>query len=156
MKKNCNAIMERFMELDKNEKLPFYMTLHLLFCRDCRTSVRMLTLAERQAAQPLAEYVTVDDAFMQAIMAKVSPLTQESAAPVTMRRWVVSGLIMIAALFCFPIFSDMRLPDTEILTLSFYLLFGCAVAVYCVIFVGGNLDFFIKQIELAKKAHQAS
>jgi hypothetical protein len=156
MKMNCETIMERFLELDKNERLPFYMTMHLLLCRDCRTAVRMLTQAEKQAAQPLAEYVTIDDAFMQAIMAKISPITQETAAPVSMRRWVVSGLTMIAALFFFPVFSHMRLPDTEILTLSFYLLFGCAVAVYCVIFVGGNLDFFIKQIELAKKAHQVS
>lgn len=148
--------MERFMELDKNERLPLYITLHLILCRECRTSVRMLTLAEKQAAQPLAEYVTVDSAFMQAVLAKVSPITQETAVPVTMKRWVVSGILMIAALFFFPVFSYMRLPDSELLTVSFYLLFGCAVAVYCIIFVGGNMDFFVKQIELAKKSHQTS
>ncbi len=156
MKMNCEAVMERFMELDKNERLPLHITLHLLLCRECRTSVRMLTLAEKQVAQPLAEYVTVDDAFMQAVMAKVSPVTQEPAAPVTMKRWVVSGVLMIAALLFFPVFSHTRLPDSESLTVSFYLLFGCAVAVYCIIFVGGNMDFFVKQINLAKKAHQTS
>ncbi len=64
----CGAVMTKFMELDKKDRLPLDVTVHLLFCRQCRTQVRLLTLAERQAARPVSEPVPLDDDLLQRIV----------------------------------------------------------------------------------------
>ena len=45
-KEKCDRIMDSFLELDKNQKIPFRITWHLLTCKKCRTQVRLCTLAE--------------------------------------------------------------------------------------------------------------
>ena len=47
MTKQCEKVMNNFLELDKNQKIPLHITAHLLFCKECRSKVRVLTLAEK-------------------------------------------------------------------------------------------------------------
>ncbi|MCD1654172.1 hypothetical protein K7J14_05590 [Treponema zuelzerae] len=51
---NCQKAFDRYLSLDKYEHVPLSVTVHLLFCPVCRTSVRRLTLAEKVLAAPLA------------------------------------------------------------------------------------------------------
>ena len=50
----CDRAFNRYLELDKNERVPLRVTLHLLACPACRTGVRRLSRAERVLAAPLA------------------------------------------------------------------------------------------------------
>ena len=47
MSKICEERMNEFLMLDKNERIPLRVTLHLLKCAKCRSEVRLMTMAER-------------------------------------------------------------------------------------------------------------
>jgi uncharacterized protein YbaR (Trm112 family) len=148
-KKNCAGMMDVFFGLDKNARYPLKLTLHLLACPACRTQVRLLTLAERTLAKPLSQPITQAEA--EAITAKVARAfpAQEEPSPISLRRWILSGAAMIFAMLFFALVSPRSAGNY--LQLAFYLVFGCAVAAYCCIFSAGNMDFFIKKIETARR-----
>ena len=41
--KKCEKVMNSFFELDKGERLELHDSLHLIFCKECRTKVRVLS-----------------------------------------------------------------------------------------------------------------
>lgn len=124
--KKCENIMEEFMMLDKNERLPLKLTLHLLACKECRTQVRYLSLAEKYAAEHLKASV------------------EFRIKPVSMSKWIVCGILMIAFMLMFGTISDKI--NNQSLTTTFYIVFGLIVTAYCAVFMGQNLDFFVKKI----------
>ncbi len=142
----CGAVMTKFMALDIKDRLPLDVTVHLLFCRQCRTQVRLLTLAERQAARPVCDPVPLDDELLQRIVSNLGLGDGSQTKHVSMKKWVVAGILMIAALMVFPL-VNISAAGSSILTIAFYIFFGCAVTVYCALFIGSNMDFFVKQVK---------
>ena len=71
--------MDRFLELDKNERLPLGVTIHLLYCKKCRTEVRLFTMAEKVCAQPLKIPVADNDKIISLLMKKIDPSYDENA-----------------------------------------------------------------------------
>ena len=51
MKKNCDFYMDKFFALDKNERLPASLTVHLFFCRNCGNFVRKFSLLEKKCSK---------------------------------------------------------------------------------------------------------
>lgn len=147
MSENCNATMSRFLELDKNQSLPLKVTLHLLVCRKCRTTVRLMTMAEKTCKDPLV--LPADDSIqaITMLMQKIDPDYQPETpvAPISMRRWIVCGIAMIFGMLFFVLSSKSI--DNMALNVTFYCFFACAICAYCAIFVGSNMDFFVKKIE---------
>ncbi len=129
--------MDEFLALDKNEKLPLKVTLHLLTCQNCRTEVRLLTLAEKIAARKTSS-IPVE-----------SGISREN--PVTLTNWVIGGIIMVLFLISF-LFLSKPLHSTA-LNLAFALVFAFTITAYCGTFVGLNLDFFVKKIENYESRH---
>ncbi len=122
----CEKIMNDFMMLDKNERLPLGLTLHLLTCKTCRTQVRYLTLAEKYTGESLR------------------PSVEFKIKPVSMTKWIVCGIVMIVFMLVFGAFSGKI--NNPNLIMAFYLVFGLIVTAYCAVFMGQNLDFFVKKI----------
>ncbi|MBR1403889.1 MAG: hypothetical protein IJ558_06895 [Treponema sp.] len=129
---NCEKKMDEFLALDKNERLPLSLTLHLLSCKKCRSQVHYLTLAERYASEPI-----------HAASAKELFATRQPLKPVSMTKWIVWGTIMLLLMVTFGIFLN-RIDHAAIF---FHVLFGILVTAYCVLFVATNMDFFIKKID---------
>ena len=65
--------------------------------------------------------------------------------PVSLKRWIISGVLMVIALFGFSFFNIKSINDS--ISISFYLVFASIITIYCIMFVIGNMDFFIKQID---------
>lgn len=122
---SCEKVMNRFLELDKGERLPFLLTLHLLRCKDCRTQVRLMTIAERVTARRMRP-------------ALYAP------KPVTLTKWVVGGILMVCSMLAFVFTADFY--ADELWQTAFALVFAASITGYCAIFVGCNLDFFVKKI----------
>ena len=129
----CEKHMDIFLALDKNERIPFGTTLHLLKCKKCRTSVHYLTLAEKYAAEPLKS---------EKILQRLS---NKEVKPVSMTKWIVSGILMLLFMVIFVLFLN-KLNKTGF-AIILNTIFGLILTVYCVLFVGTNIDFFIKKIE---------
>ena len=70
--KTCEEFMNRYLELDKNERIPFRLSMHLFFCRKCHRQIKMLAAAEKAAASPLKLQVPLTDASIKNVMERLS------------------------------------------------------------------------------------
>ena len=70
---DCSEVMNNYLSLDKGERVPLGVTLHLITCKECRNQVRALKKAEKIARAPLEIPVAMDDFSIEAVMAKIAP-----------------------------------------------------------------------------------
>lgn len=156
---NCESAFDRYLELDKNERVPLSVTAHLFFCPECRTAVRNLTRAERLLAGPLAVRpaagsLPAADPVVAAALARISASgisyvpESDQERHVSMNRWLVTGIAMIA---CFAVIPFTMIGEWSGTTFGnsflvpFFIMCGVAVTVYCGLFIGSNIDFFVKK-----------
>lgn len=123
---HCEKMMDKFLMLDKHERIPIDVTLHLLRCKKCRSQVRYLTKAEKIASSTLKT-------------------SASRIKPVSMKKWIVCGILMMILMMSYT-FSAAKFVN-ETANAFFYILFGFVVTAYCAIFIAANLDFFVKKIE---------
>ena len=143
-KKNCENIMDTFLSLDKDEHIPLKVSLHLLACPKCRTQVRMMTKAEHLAKVPLSQAVSESDSVIASVLKKIDTQKGYSTQnPISLRQWVVSGILMILLMLSFGLYTA---ESSEELKIAFYLVFALIITIYCAMFIGCNIDFFIKKI----------
>lgn len=139
MNKNCSRIMERFLELDKNQHIPLDITAHLLNCSQCRNQVRMYTQAEKlicKNEENLFDFVPTSQ-----VMEKLYPgSTKPKKMPIL--HWLIIGiLLLICMIFC-SIAIQKFIPHLH--PLGFIFIAGI-ISTYCMMFVWCNLDFFVKK-----------
>ncbi len=144
----CSKIMDTYLELDKGERIPWKVTLHLLTCSKCRKQVKMLKAAEKIARSPIEIPVPIDDSSILAVMSKINPDYQNYKNPISIAKWIIAGVVMILFMLTFGL-SSYQKADKAIM-ISFYILFACVVTAYCAMFVGTNMDYFVKLINAKK------
>ncbi|MGI5058382.1 hypothetical protein [Treponema pectinovorum] len=151
--KKCEKVMNSFFELDKGEHLKLLDSFHLLFCKDCRTKVRLLTKAESLALEPLKLSIFNSKKDFMHSLKSASPQWFTNLKPVSMLSWVFSGLVMML----FFVLSGFFLSKTQNQTYLFwfYMIFAGFVTAYCAAFIAVNMDFFIKKID-TKKLHNVA
>ena len=144
----CNRIMDIYLGLDKGERVPLEVTLHLLTCSKCRKQVKLLKNAEKLTRAPLEVPVPIDDEAIISVMKKIDPNYSLSKNPISITKWIVGGVAMILFMLTFGL-SSFQEANTGFL-ISFYILFAVAITSYCALFVGTNMDYFIKMINTKK------
>lgn len=143
--KQCDKAMDVFFSLDKSERFPLWLTLHVLLCEECRTKVRLLTIAERTLQNDAISRLTISTATLEEIEARLD-ITETEIKNISTKNWIVGGVFVIATILLSAIFTSSLVSDAMML-MAIYLTMGCFVALYCGLFVAGNIDFFIKQNE---------
>jgi predicted anti-sigma-YlaC factor YlaD len=158
----CDRAFDRYLALDKNERVPLRVTLHLFGCPACRTAVRRMTRAEALLARPLApvpsaavsSVTETADPVLLAAMERIRlsglayPDLSADEGRVSMTRWVVAGVALVVG---FAIQSGTALGDWSRLvfgnsySVPFSILCGVAVTVFGGLFIGSNIDFFVKK-----------
>ena len=159
----CDKAFTRYLELDKNERVPLRVTLHLIGCPSCRTGVRHLTRAERSLARPLSalpresaerDVSVAEDKAIRAAIERITasglsyPDGRDDLGRVSMTRWVVAGCALVAGFAIMPASSMgewSRLVYGDAYYLPFSILCGVAVTVFGGLFIGSNIDFFVKK-----------
>ncbi|MBE6349386.1 MAG: hypothetical protein E7062_01340 [Spirochaetaceae bacterium] len=145
---NCEKAMNTFFELDKNERLPLKLTLHLFACKKCRSLVRSLTLAEKSASKTLQQVKKTTDAPILSIMENIKNSVPVSQQPqVSLAKWITGGIIMI----CLMLFFNFLTQGNSSFSFIFAIVFAGVVCAYSAIFVGSNLDFFVKKIQKGQR-----
>ena len=143
----CDKMMDKFLMLDKQERIPLDVTFHLLQCKKCRTQVRYLSKAEKYASEPLKVSVPITDSKISAILKTANPRWSTEnfkIKPVSMAKWIVCGILMLLFMTTYT-FTAAKLGNEEA-NIFFYITFGIVITAYCAIFISSNLDFFIKKI----------
>ncbi len=154
MKKTmCDNTIERFLELDKDENLGLKTSLHLLTCKKCRTVVRLCSIAQRSSARPLHIQEAISN-NVTSIIQKANPsielLKDSQAKPITMKKWLYSGLGIVICFITFAFASPNGTP--KVLEFTIYSVFSLILCLYTSFFIGSNLDFFVKIIDKHTKS----
>lgn len=149
--KKCENIINRYLQLDKDERLPLDITIHLLLCKSCRNKVRMLTMAEKQLSKYTNKTVKLTDSSIQAVIKEVAPETYEklSKNPISLFNWIIGGIITISFLVISVIYASEY--NNTSLTIGYAFVSAVAIVTYCSAFVMSNIDFFIKKISIGTK-----
>lgn len=150
----CENALKKYMSLDKHQWIPLGITLHLLACKTCRTTVRRLTIAESLLAKSGSGQRAGDEEMFAEALEKLLnsgiaySAPEEFGKPVSMFRWVFSGIALIAGFTIMP-FSFMgewsRQAFGSSFSVPFYILCGVMVTAWCGMFIGTNIDFFVKK-----------
>ena len=136
MDKNCDYYMDSYLMLDKGELVPLKTAIHIMGCKKCRNEVRAMIKAERLASSPLKEH-------------EPTPFLKK---PVTIFQWILGGVIMIVALCFFGIYTQ-SIKDT-VTDILFNTTLAFVIISYTALFIGTNLDFFVKKIETKQRQFQ--
>lgn len=144
MSKNCEHIMEKFYSLDKNELIPFGVSLHLLFCKKCRSEVRILTKAEKLIASRLHEKINPDSEEITNIVNNVITEQKKNEKPVSFVSWTVAGILLFSIFTFVSFFSRSQASSLQF---SLGVFTGFVFTFFVFGFLAANLDFFIKKAQ---------
>ena len=96
--KKCSQMMEKYLELDKNTRLPVSVTTHLLFCKECRSKILLLSKAQKLSSQILKISSPVTD---QSIINVLEALPEDKIQKIrknqrrNLRRKEISGWLHV-------------------------------------------------------------
>lgn len=138
MNKKCSYVMEKFLELDKNQHIPLNMTAHILNCNECRNQIKMYTQAEKLLSkneENLFDFVPTSQ-----VMEKIYPgSTKPKKMPIL--HWLIIGILLLICMICCSIIIAKYIPQLN--PLSFIFIAG-VICTYCMMFVWCNMDYFVK------------
>ncbi len=150
MNDKCEDFMNQYLMLDKGERVPLKLSLHLLGCKKCREQIKLLKLAEKEISAPLKIETPVTDASIQKIISQLHVEQKDRFyKPLPFAGWIIGGLLMIALLFS----SLLSMQDIQNRSLSIWYaltIAGCVTA-YCAVFVCSHIDLFIKKLSTVAK-----
>lgn len=152
--KNCNEIMEAYLSLDKGERIPAGITLHLLACKNCRKQARLLKQAEKSAVPDSCKQTALDDAAILAVMNKIMTKSGSQKNPISLSKWIIGGIIMILLFIAFSVFAKPG--SNHFITVYTYIELAALITAYCALFIRSNMEFFVKKTKSSKAAGQAS
>lgn len=139
-KTDCTFVMDKFLELDKNEKFPLWMTKHFLTCEKCRANVRMFTQAERMLRKDAVTQNPFSYATISEVKEKLYPgSTKPKKVPLFY--WLVIGIILLICMIFFEVYINRFIPELQ--AYSFIFVAGI-ITTYTMLFIGFNLDLFVK------------
>ena len=144
-KKHCENILNRYLLLDKGERVPLSVSLHLLRCSKCREKIELLKKAEKELSAPLTIECPVTDESIQKVLSEIQPQVKDKFyKPLPFHLWILFGIIMITFLFSSLITTqDM---NSKPLSIWYALTIAGCVTVYWAVFVVSHIDLFIKKI----------
>ena len=144
--KKCSEVMEKYLALDKNQKVPFNISSHLMSCSKCRKEVRSLRLAERLCADSFSFKLPLEDNLIQGVLEQIDPKVKKriSFQEKVFRLWTIAGLVLLLA-FVLLVFVAKNFESRDLLMAIATVIAGF-VTVWGVMYIVANLDFFIKRI----------
>ena len=143
MKMTCENFMEKYLLLDKNEFLPLNMTVHLLFCNECRTVVRKFSKAEKLTAQMEQRECKINYENSINNFEILQKILKDDIKihKVHLYNWIFIGIILLICMVFCSIILNRFIPQMQNV---WFVFIATVICTYCVIFVGMNMDFFVK------------
>lgn len=154
----CDETINRYIALDKHEMVPAAVTLHILRCKKCRSLIRAMTKASNLYSAKAS--LGFDSKLLEKTMLKINEAIAAMKADgkadtglpeVRLFPWIIAGTVMIIGFASIPFTSIGRWAAKIFglaFTVPFALIFAVFVSVFSALFVGSNLDFFIKKFDL--------
>lgn len=138
----CDEIMDTYIGLEKGDKVPAAITLHLLTCKKCRKEVQTLNHAKKLVTKPLHEHPPVEVDSITDIMKKLDINYAPKKHSVPLIWWVIIGIILIIAMVAMCLVVN-RLSFRIFRFILLITITGSIIA-YAMLFIGYHIDLFIK------------
>ncbi len=141
----CEEILNEYLMLDKGERVPFKLSIHLMFCKKCREQIKLLKLAEKKLASPLKITAPVTDDSIQKVLLKLNIEQKDRFyKPFPIAGWIISGLLILALLFTpYLTLNEMK---NNYFSLYYAFIIATCVTIYCAAFVWSHMDLFVKKL----------
>ena len=145
---NCEIYMEEYLALERNQRLPFKITWHLITCKDCRSKVRMLSEADKTCKKTSSEQTDIYNPTIQSILKQLNlPLEETTVKPLSLAPWFIGGLAIFVAI----IFAVLgRWGESSQLGIYIYMTLATILVLYIAFFIFGHMDFFVKKFDTAE------
>ncbi|MDO4506132.1 MAG: hypothetical protein Q4B64_04225 [Spirochaetales bacterium] len=143
MGNKCNDYLEIFYGLDKHEILPLKLSLHLLFCKECRTTVRTLTKAEKLLSEKALSTSNDSSKTAASVLSAMEETNLDYHEKQTsLRNWALSGTGLLACMII--MIPLLILKGQDFLSVVSTISFSAMLCIWCGLFVGNNMDYFVK------------
>ena len=143
MKYDCDYYMNRYLSLDKGERLPYQLTLHIMKCPACQKEIKNFAHAEKIASEPLKLPVDADLDAVRKVVAQIDSGQKIKKHRVSIGSWIFFGIFLILT-----IFIGTSALKSKALLFVFYSSIAVAIVVYSSAFFAYNLDYFIKRFHM--------
>ncbi|MEL3906168.1 MAG: hypothetical protein P1P65_03925 [Treponema sp.] len=153
----CEAVLDRYTELDKYETLPIGIRVHLLHCRKCKKIIEKMEAAESVQHCIPAGRLDNGSRLLEATMNKIYLHGKNYTFPCRQKEqpdmlsWLTAGLILIAGFIILP-FSEIGKSGMQqfgnAFSIPFALLCAGSVVVYAGVFIAKNIAFFTEKFDL--------
>jgi len=155
----CSEVLERYYDLDQGDPLPAGIAEHIEACSTCRESISRMNSGTHLLSIPytgsMHDTPESRDAFTDAVMYRIrsdsAPAAVKSAPSESLGRWIITGIIIIAAL---PLASFSQSVQWlhgflgSSLDFPTNLVFGLLVATYSLLFIGSHLKEISRWLHL--------
>lgn len=142
MKKACDYYLDQFYSLDKQERIPLGLCVHLLCCSECRSIVRNLTHAEKMLSHGALQPSTNTETFSAVFKGIKDTNLEYRGEKISLRKWAVSGSILLLCIILMIPLLVLKGENTVFTASTISL--SAFLCVWCGLFVGNNMDFFVK------------
>jgi hypothetical protein len=138
----CSTFMDFYLERDRRERVPFFYRYHLRRCPSCKREVRLMGGAEticEDSITPLPRGISFEETVMRRIQEKQEEVRLHS---ISFYYWLLGGGIILLSMAFVPYTEPVRTLMTLLkqrYQISFSLVMGIVITLYCVFFVVGYL-----------------
>ena len=138
----CTQFMDFYLERDRRETIPFFYRYHLRRCPSCKREVRLMGGAEticEDSITPLPRGISFEETIMQRIQETQVEVKGNS---VHLYYWLFGGGILFLSMVFVPYTEPVRTLMTLLkqrYQISFSLVMGIVITLYCTFFVVGYL-----------------
>lgn len=151
----CNEVVNKYLLLDKHERVPVSITVHLLYCKKCRTLIRNMTIAAESGQAEMYEAMSGNNPLFLKTLQQIG-LEQFVEKPaevknVSLLPWIAGEILIIAGFILMPLTNVGQWTAKsfgKIFTVPFIFIAVIFFAAYIFIFIDKNLDFFVKKFGL--------
>ncbi len=138
----CENAVNNYLEMDHYKNLSFRTKFHIRFCPQCEKELRLLAknLKAIQKTTPFILQSSLSSHIMNSIAVTHSQQEQQG---VSNFKWLFVGLLLLAGIFLIPFNEQLhllRLYFGASFEVPLVIVFGLAVTLYPVIYIGTHLD----------------
>ena len=144
MKHDCEYYMNKYLSLDKGERIPGYLSAHIISCPSCRREVKDFVHAEKIASEPLKVPVGADVVEVRKIVAQIDFGRRPKTHRVSIGSWIFFGAFLLISILVCGILSM----KSKTLMFTVYSASALAIVAYTFAFFACNLDYFIKRLHI--------
>ncbi len=144
---NHDYYLDKYLSLDKNAPIPFSVSLHIFFCKDCREQIRLFSKVEKLSSNTL---LTVKDRKMHEMIPLFKDVVgdilkpKKNKKPIPLFTWILAGFFLLLAILLFT-WLDIH-ESVSFFAAPPYIIIALCVSVFCILFIVANFDIFKKHL----------